>query len=124
VQCSPPLNTPLYAATVLAPGLSKNAFLRAQQFVFQHTGGDEEKLRNEFRILGYSARYIQCSSLSFERAYDPFSDLGCAILAPEFFVITKYAVEHMRCSCTAHEPANTLYALVRSHVLFPLRRAA
>jgi len=38
-----------------APGLSKNGFLRAQQFVFQHTGADEEKLRAEFRILGYSA---------------------------------------------------------------------
>ena len=42
----------------LAPGLSKNAFLRAQQFVFQHTGADEDKLRNEFRILGYSARFV------------------------------------------------------------------
>ena len=44
-----------------AVGLSKNAFLRAQQFVFQHTGADEEKLRNEFRILGYSARYSSCA---------------------------------------------------------------
>jgi hypothetical protein len=69
---------------VIAPGLSKNAFLRAQQFVFQHTGGDEEKLRNEFRILGYSARYIQCGSLSFERAYDSFSHLGCAISVLSF----------------------------------------
>mmetsp|Transcript_6717 Transcript_6717/g.11290 ORF Transcript_6717/g.11290 Transcript_6717/m.11290 type:complete len:845 (-) Transcript_6717:102-2636(-) len=38
-----------------APGLSKTGFLRAQQFVFQHTGADEEKLRNEFKILGYNA---------------------------------------------------------------------
>ena len=42
---------------ILAPGLSKNGFIRAQQFVFQHTGADEEKLRNEFRILGYNSRY-------------------------------------------------------------------
>lgn len=34
--------------------MSKNGFIRAQQFVFQHTGADEEKLRNEFRILGYN----------------------------------------------------------------------
>jgi len=45
---------PLFTPTSLrtAPGLSKNGFIRAQQFVFQHTGADEEKLRNEFRILG------------------------------------------------------------------------
>lgn len=44
-------------SSITAPGLSKNAFLRAQQFVFQHTGADEQKLRDEFRILGYSPRY-------------------------------------------------------------------
>jgi hypothetical protein len=43
---------------IAAPGLSKNAFLRAQQFVFQHTGADEDKLRSEFRILGYNARCV------------------------------------------------------------------
>jgi hypothetical protein len=32
--------------------------LRAQQFVFQHTGADEDKLRSEFRILGYNARWV------------------------------------------------------------------
>jgi hypothetical protein len=64
--------------------------------VFQHTGGDEEKLRNEFRILGYSARYLQCGSLSFERVYDSFSDVGCAILALKFCVIARYAVDLMR----------------------------
>lgn len=39
-----------------ATGLSKNAFIRAQQYVFQHTGADEEKLRNGFHKLGYDAK--------------------------------------------------------------------
>jgi hypothetical protein len=47
-----------YGCVIVAPGLSKNAFLRAQQFVFQHTGADEDKLRNEFRILGYNASMV------------------------------------------------------------------
>lgn len=34
-------------------GLTLAGFIKAQLFVFKHTGGDEEKLRAEFKLLGY-----------------------------------------------------------------------
>jgi hypothetical protein len=33
--------------------MSKHDFLQVQELVFQHTGADVEKLRHEFRLLGY-----------------------------------------------------------------------
>lgn len=38
-----------------APGLSRTGFLKSQLFVFKHSGCDEGKLRNEFKILGFNA---------------------------------------------------------------------
>ena len=38
-----------------ATGLSLAGFLKSQLFVFRHTGCDEGKLRNEFKILGFNA---------------------------------------------------------------------
>jgi hypothetical protein len=37
-------------------GLSKHAFLQAQQVLFQQTGADEGVLRAELRIFGYDDR--------------------------------------------------------------------
>lgn len=45
-----------------APGLTKRAFIQAQEYVFQHTGADQEKLRAGFRTLGYDAKYVPCNS--------------------------------------------------------------
>jgi Ca2+-binding EF-hand superfamily protein len=36
-----------------SPGLSLAGFLRAQLYIFNKTNGDEEKLWNEFKLLGY-----------------------------------------------------------------------
>jgi Ca2+-binding EF-hand superfamily protein len=41
-------------------GLTLAGFIRAQLFVFKHTGANEERLRNEFKLLGYD------DSLHFE----------------------------------------------------------
>lgn len=35
-------------------GLSKHAFLRAQEVLFQQAGGDEAQLRAELRLFGYN----------------------------------------------------------------------
>jgi Ca2+-binding EF-hand superfamily protein len=36
-------------------GLTLAGFIKAQLFVFKHTGGDEQKLWEEFKLLGYNA---------------------------------------------------------------------
>lgn len=77
---------------ILAPGLSKNGFIRAQQFVFQHTGADEEKLRNEFRILGYNSRYIP--SIPFLLFFLFFFTFKYTI-APSIFIILHTCIHSL-----------------------------
>jgi hypothetical protein len=50
---------------VAGAGLSKHAFLQAQQVLFQQTGADEGMLRAELRIFGYDDRYaINCGHIT------------------------------------------------------------